>query len=481
MGCSSRFVKKQFFRISMLCASALFVLGIVLSAAYAVGMPVYAADGSIRVLLDGREIGFDVDPIAENGRTLVPLRAISEALGFDVRWVQETSTINMNRGDSYIKMVLGKPSMFVDGQIVYLDVASKALAGRTLVPLRAISEALGLDVKWVSDSRTVELSSRDVVSDALVNIKKGTHIISNKRDDFYFEASISGDTLDVSLKLDDKFDYIVMQLKGGDALEQGRFMDFDKKRIDYMSGEMSASFELGSAKYYYVEVWKYSSTGVGSYQGVIAQGDSELIIENKGGEYVFSNPAYESSAQVFLGIGKPENYLDLNHLTAAEISVIKNLSDSICHGAENDYQKARLLHDWMTKNIYYDYDNMGNGNAPYDSPDVLNAKRTVCGGFANLYRDMLRSQGIPCTNIIGDSRWQGYEEYENSPDHGWNVLFANGRWVHVDVTWDTQNSFQGGVFEDGDRHSRYFDVDFEYMTLDHRFDEIEHDAWRYNY
>lgn len=145
-----------------LCA-ALSVL--LLMTALAPGTPPAAAAGEISVVVDGKKLSFDQPPIARNGRTLVPLRAIFEALGADVEWVQESQSIVAQRGSTIIVMRLGL-NQFVkgtdgdDGVICQLDVAPEALNGRTLVPLRAISEALDCQVEWDGATQTATIASR---------------------------------------------------------------------------------------------------------------------------------------------------------------------------------------------------------------------------------------------------------------------------------------------------------------------------------
>ena len=126
--------------------------------------PAEAAGGEISVYVDGEKLDFDQPPIAKNGRTLVPVRAIFEALGATVDWIQEEQAVVAQRGDVMIVMVLGKDKFVKDtggdGGVVYdLDVPAEALNGRTLVPIRAVSEALDCNVEWDGATQTVTVSS----------------------------------------------------------------------------------------------------------------------------------------------------------------------------------------------------------------------------------------------------------------------------------------------------------------------------------
>lgn len=103
---------------------------------------------TISVICNGNLIDFDQPPIMENDRVLVPMRAIFEALGADVAWDGETQTITAVREDDCIVLQIGSDKMFVNDREIQLDVPAKLVNGRTLVPIRAISEALGANVEW---------------------------------------------------------------------------------------------------------------------------------------------------------------------------------------------------------------------------------------------------------------------------------------------------------------------------------------------
>lgn len=126
----------------------------------------FAAD-DITVKLDGKDIAFDVAPIIENDRTLVPLRAIFEALGAQVEWDDATKTVISAKDNRTCVLQIGNASMFVsvttdnktDTVAKTLDVPAKIKDDRTLIPLRAVSEAYNCQVDWDGDTRTVTITS----------------------------------------------------------------------------------------------------------------------------------------------------------------------------------------------------------------------------------------------------------------------------------------------------------------------------------
>ncbi len=113
----------------------------------------------ITVMLDGKRLPFDQHPIIENGRTLVPLRVIFEALGAYVKWDPDTQTITATKGIKTVILQIGSAQMTVNDTVKVLDVPAKLLNGRTLVPVRAVSEAFGCNVDWDETTKTVILKS----------------------------------------------------------------------------------------------------------------------------------------------------------------------------------------------------------------------------------------------------------------------------------------------------------------------------------
>lgn len=115
----------------------------------------YIPDDRIPVYLNNSEICFDVDPIIVNGRTLVPMRAVFEALGAVVTWDGENEIVTATKGDTTIVITIDSDTMRKNNQIISLDAPARIYYDRTVVPVRAISEALDALVKWNDDERAV--------------------------------------------------------------------------------------------------------------------------------------------------------------------------------------------------------------------------------------------------------------------------------------------------------------------------------------
>lgn len=107
-----------------------------------------AANSLIKVIVNGNEIITDQAPIIVSGRTLIPLRSIFEALNASVDYDQATQTVYANKGNTTISLKLGSKIATINNVNVELDVPAQVINGRTLVPVRFVSEALGEEIHY---------------------------------------------------------------------------------------------------------------------------------------------------------------------------------------------------------------------------------------------------------------------------------------------------------------------------------------------
>jgi len=110
------------------------------------------------ITVNGTASQMDVSAQIVEGRTLVPLRAIFEALGATVEWNSETSTVYVTRNGKNINLTVGDNKIYVDGVAKELDVPAQIISDRTMVPARAVAEAFGCNVMWDAATRTVTIT-----------------------------------------------------------------------------------------------------------------------------------------------------------------------------------------------------------------------------------------------------------------------------------------------------------------------------------
>ena len=113
----------------------------------------------VSVYIGGRLLEFDQPPIIENDRVLVPMRKIFEELGAEVGWDGESKTVTATKGDDVVIIKIDDNEMKLNDETILLDTPAKIKNDRTLVPIRAVSEAFNNTVSWIAQSNTVTISN----------------------------------------------------------------------------------------------------------------------------------------------------------------------------------------------------------------------------------------------------------------------------------------------------------------------------------
>ncbi len=119
------------------------------------------ADG-ITVEVNGKAVESEAAPfVSEESRTMIPVRFVAEALGAEVGWVAETSSVLITNNDEKITLAIGSNEITINGEVSTMDTAAVVRNERTYVPVRFISEALGYKVTWNGETKTVGIINED--------------------------------------------------------------------------------------------------------------------------------------------------------------------------------------------------------------------------------------------------------------------------------------------------------------------------------
>ena len=127
---------------------------------------------------------------------------------------------------------------------------------------------------------------------------------------------------------------------------------------------------------------------------------------------------------------------------------IKNLVKQLTEGKSSETGKAKAVYDWVTSNISYDWEDYrgGESTSKGDAFYVFFYRTGVCSDYVDLAHFMFTMAGLPAASIYSD----------DSLDHAWNAVYADGRWILLDTTWgewDMSPSYHQGisqiVFRDG--------------------------------
>ncbi|WP_010249710.1 copper amine oxidase N-terminal domain-containing protein [Acetivibrio cellulolyticus] len=124
----------------------------------------------ITVLLNGEKLSFDVNPYIKGGRTLVPFRGILEALGAEVIWNPDERSVTAKNKSTEVYLKIGSTDTLVNGSKVVIDVPAEITGSRTFVPLRFVSENLGATVAWDGTTRTVTINYKETVEEDPVDV-----------------------------------------------------------------------------------------------------------------------------------------------------------------------------------------------------------------------------------------------------------------------------------------------------------------------
>jgi hypothetical protein len=112
---------------------------------------------NLSVYYNGTKLTFEQEPIMVDNTTMVPMRDIFETLGAIIDWNANTQTVTARKGDTEIKITIGSKTAYVNGESVNITPAAMIVEGKTMVPLRFVSEALGVTVKWDRTAKKVTL------------------------------------------------------------------------------------------------------------------------------------------------------------------------------------------------------------------------------------------------------------------------------------------------------------------------------------
>ena len=242
--------------------------------------------------------------------------------------------------------------------------------------------------------------------------------------------------------------------------------------------------ELPDGSYFlnlYLKVSKWSFTYIGYLQN-----RSLAIRINKGRIHFVVAPIINSNRQVMSYIGTSpvmlKRYLQPSSLCQSNDNEIVRLAQQITTYKITPMQKLLAIHDWCAENIFYDYDALSTNECDkmnYSAIEVLHDRKCVCRGYANLGVALMRAVGIPAIgmtcyalNISTDGGWERPENQTDASNHIIAIAFADHRWVYMDITWDSDNKFENGVFKKhtGSGLSRkYFDTTLEMISNTHKF------------
>ena len=178
----------------------------------------FASEQPVSVCVNDVYLDFDVQPKIENGRTLVPVRAISEYLKYDVEWNPTNQMVKIQNEDTILNIYIGNINYQLNGEAKTFDVPPKIENGRTLVPVRLIAESFGCDVEWEPDARNVKIVKYNVVEvetaeEFVESIDSYTKIIlTNSFYNLSTVEEVNNHNIFKEYKIEDEYEYVVVNV-----------------------------------------------------------------------------------------------------------------------------------------------------------------------------------------------------------------------------------------------------------------------------
>ncbi len=254
-----------------------------------------------------------------------------------------------------------------------------------------------------------------------------------------------------------------------------------------LSGSMPYCYNLSGVQNgtYYLQLYymtKQDDQGRTYYLSYWYQKSGIVLVKDSSGWSILNATPYEKNKEIFSIRSNSGEVLDYflqpDYMVDSENSQIVSTAKSITKGITNDYDKVVAVHDWVAKNICYDYDGLygRTDEVEYIASDVLKSKKSVCQGFADLSAALLRAVNIPTRVVDGyalgigsTSEWTDDIFDNETINHAWNEAYVDGRWIIFDATWDSGNAYENGSykFSDSEVSYQYFDPTIEVFSSTH--------------
>ena len=277
-----------------------------------------------------------------------------------------------------------------------------------------------------------------------------------------YDLEIENETLFVDVPLPYKFKWIQI-LDSNEEEVSGKF---------YISKRCKHKLSIRKpGKYYF---YLYGSDNGFNFEAYI--GGKQIILElDNEGQWWFLLPLY-TSWNIELIKNNKLDYV-LSETLLYNPRTVKNKAMKLTAGCKNLHEKVRGIHDFVAGNLYYDYDSLSSGNTNRTIEQIVQTQRCVCQGYADLALVLLQSIGIHAENIlcyavenIYKNGWSKAINRTSELNHIITRVKLEERWLYMDVTWDSDNRYENGLYIKGDYVShRYFDVTLPFLSATHRF------------
>jgi len=414
-----------------------------------------------------------VPPAVVDGHTLVPVRAVAEALGARVDWVPERQEVNVVHRSRQIRLRVGVGEALIDGRVIRLAAAPQVVGERVVVPLRFMAEAIGAFVAWDPRGPSIHISSNPhhLPAGGVVLAAVSPGQVANARSLVHL-VEPGGGLLGADLRLRmaggvPDPTYVKVQVclyPVAPAFAAGRVPD-PQALASLMDGQepaVSRLVPLTEGRFEF-DVW-FEEPGeyvvllsvVSDYREFGAHVSWKWTLAHW---FRVVNWSREARYLVPTSYDIDSDHPDVYGL-AHRLTVDRQGRDAVL-----------AVHDWVARNVQYDMDRLagirgqGESGVPIlRASDILRLRRGVCQDYAVLAAALLRAAGFRARVVTGIARPPGGQDEL----HAWNQVWVDGRWLSFDATWNSGHIENGRFVAKFSRD--YFDLPEEVFARTHRAD-----------
>ncbi len=387
------------------------------------------------VVLDGESLTY-------NDTTYLPLRKVAEAMGLKVDYLKETGTVKLTKGGEQVvsrgnstktairitdKITENGVNVYIEGNLI--DSNNITYSGTTYLPLRAVAEAVGVEVSYNKETKLVQLMTLQATEATTTTDKILKPMMS--LEDITFPKNPS--------TVEDFEKVILYMMNNNLATFNVKYSmtvkEFSAKSED-MNDNIYTAFE--NLRSDYIDL----CSGLQSFETQATSKNSSIVVTIK-----FGGIEYED-----------KNFINLQKTFEEEATKVNDSlkADGIITEEMTQKEIARVLYTYITTNLKYDldtYEGTNENDLAFTGYGAVVNGLAVCQGYTAFYNYLLKLNGIECIGQSGIT--------DNGVGHIWTVAILDGEKTYIDTTYGDPIPDRPGY-----TNYQYFDASKDFLSKD---------------
>ena len=387
----------------------------------------------VKIFINGRLVEFNDSlgyPFIEHNRTMIPLRAVAETFDACVNWNSKSRRAYVAKDNEYVRITIGEKEIKLydedfRSKTYEMDVEAVIRNNRTYIPLRAVFECFGMNVRWDKNTRIAHIETID--ENAFDNIDfKDKEVFGIQDIDLTNVGKIMYDGVEVDKSyveiLKNSNQYKVVEDEGVTYIFSYQYL----RNLNFVYGKLKECMS-------------------NSLEGQ----DTDINFQSDETMEFYEDRLFSLNTDQFISISSEEItagnihscYVSYGEWGIEVFKKAKEIAEDIKVQTSDPVEQIRLANKYLCDNVEY-----GWGGSAYEAFFEGNA---ICQGYDAAFAYIMRYLEIPCISITGSVA--GYP-------HAWSNVYVNGEWKVVDVTWN----------DDGYRCDSYLLLDLDDSKLSQR-------------